>query len=93
MLLLQLLENNLLAPRILGGSIGLSPIVTILALIIGSDLFGIAGAFFAAPMAGLIQALVQVLWIQWRERNAELFTENEEKDEARNPDDTVEKTS
>jgi predicted PurR-regulated permease PerM len=93
MLLLQLLENNLLAPRILGGSIGLSPIVTILALIIGSDLFGIAGAFFAAPMAGLIQALVQALWIQWRERNAELFTENEEKDETRTPEDAGETTS
>jgi predicted PurR-regulated permease PerM len=36
-LLLQLLENNLLAPRILGGSIGLSPIVTIsLALLVPS---------------------------------------------------------
>jgi putative heme transporter len=80
MLLLQLLENNLLAPRILGGSIGLSPIVTILALIIGSDLFGVAGAFFAAPTAGLIQALVQAFWIQWRDQHAELFPD--EKGEA-----------
>ncbi|GHO63348.1 AI-2E family transporter [Ktedonobacter sp. SOSP1-52] len=82
MLLLQLLENNLLAPRILGGSIGLSPIVTILALIIGSDLFGIAGAFFAAPTAGLIQALVQAFWTQWRKQHIELFPE-EKADESK----------
>jgi predicted PurR-regulated permease PerM len=73
MLLLQLLENNYLAPRILGGSIGLNPIVTIFALIAGNDLFGIAGAFFAAPIAGLIQTLVQAFWIQWRDNHPELF--------------------
>jgi predicted PurR-regulated permease PerM len=77
MLLLQLLENNLLAPRILGGSIGLNPIVTIFALIAGSDLFGIAGAFFAAPLAGLIQALIQAYWTEWRLNHPDMFPSEE----------------
>ena len=58
-LVLQLLENNVLAPRIVGRAVGINPIINVFALIAGTNLFGVAGAFFAAPVAGILQALMQ----------------------------------
>jgi predicted PurR-regulated permease PerM len=72
-LLLQLLENNVFAPRIVGRAVGINPIVNIFALIAGTNLFGIAGAFFAAPIAGVIQALIRAFWSDWRNQHPEQF--------------------
>ena len=74
-LLLQLIENNVLSPRIVGRAVGINPIVSVFALIAGTNLFGIAGAFFAAPVAGIIQALIQAFWSHWRGQHPEEFVE------------------
>ncbi len=74
-LVLQLLENNVLAPRIVGRAVGINPIINVFALVAGTNLFGIAGAFFAAPVAGIIQALVKALWEDWRKQHPEQFPE------------------
>jgi predicted PurR-regulated permease PerM len=78
---LQALEGQILAPRILGGSVGLHPIVALLALLAGSELFGITGALFASPVAGVLQALLVGLWSQWRERHPEQFQHEEKSKE------------
>lgn len=80
-LLLQLLENNVLSPRIVGRAVGINPIVSVFALIAGTNLFGIAGAFFAAPIAGIIQALIQAFWSNWREHHPEQFPEESKRTE------------
>jgi len=83
---LQTLEGQILAPRMLGGSIGLHPIVSLLALLAGSELFGITGALFAAPIAGVIQALLLALWTGWRAHHLERFPEeNNETDKRDTP--------
>jgi predicted PurR-regulated permease PerM len=74
---LQALEGQILAPRILGGSVGLHPVVALLALLAGSELFGIPGALFASPVAGVLQALLIGLWSQWRESHPEQFQPEE----------------
>jgi predicted PurR-regulated permease PerM len=74
-LLLQLLENNVFAPRILGRSVGVNPIINIFALIAGTNLFGIAGVFFAAPVAGMTQAFIRALWANWSKQHPERFQE------------------
>jgi predicted PurR-regulated permease PerM len=76
---LQALEGQILAPRILGGSVGLHPIVALLALLAGSELFGMTGALFASPVAGVLQALLVGLWSQWRERHPEQFQQEEKR--------------
>lgn len=68
------LEGQILAPRILGHAIGLHPIISIFALLIGSSLFGIIGAVLAAPIAGLCQALIQACWSNWRTTHPEEFS-------------------
>lgn len=46
---LQLLESNVLGPRITGHAVGLHPVVSILALIGGAEVAGLLGALFAVP--------------------------------------------
>jgi predicted PurR-regulated permease PerM len=47
---LQLIESNILGPRIVGHAVGLHPVASILALIIGARLFGVFGALLATPI-------------------------------------------
>ncbi len=47
--LIQLLENNILVPRIMQRAVGLNPIVIIIGIIVGSKLLGVAGALLAIP--------------------------------------------
>lgn len=70
-----ILEGQVLAPRILGQSIGLHPIISITALLIGSQLFGFLGAFLAAPLTGILQAIIIAVWSTWRESHPDQFLE------------------
>ena len=65
-------------PRIVGKAIGLHPIVSLMALIAGAELFGIWGALFASPIAGILQALLVAFWIEWRNTHLELFQKEKE---------------
>jgi len=46
----QAVESNILGPRIVGHAVGLHPIASLLALIIGAQLFGAFGALLATPI-------------------------------------------
>ena len=67
------LEGQILAPRILGQSIGLHPIISITALLVGSQLFGILGAVLAAPLAGILQTIIITIWSTWRAQHPDQF--------------------
>lgn len=69
------LEGQILAPRILGQSVGLHPIISIAALLIGSQLFGVLGAILAAPVAGILQAIIASAWSAWRMGHSDQFPE------------------
>jgi hypothetical protein len=60
-ILIQIAENNLLVPRIMGRSVGVSPVVVILAVFSFSSLLGITGALLAIPLAAIIQVLLDHL--------------------------------
>jgi predicted PurR-regulated permease PerM len=55
---IQQLENNLLVPRVMRRTIGVNPLVTMMALIGFSTLFGVLGALIALPLAAIIQLLL-----------------------------------
>jgi predicted PurR-regulated permease PerM len=63
---MQVIENNVLAPRITGGAVGLHPVVALLAIVVGADLGGIVGALFAVPVAGVASVLIAAVWKGWR---------------------------
>ena len=54
---IQQLENNLLVPKIMQKVSGFSPLVILVALLIGSNFFGIVGAIIAVPVT-MIAAIV-----------------------------------
>lgn len=49
-IVIQQLECNIIEPKIVGDSVGIHPVVIMLALIIGGNYFGIIGMLFAIPM-------------------------------------------
>ena len=58
MIIIQQLENNLLAPRVMDHSVGINPIVSILAIAAFTLLFGLIGALLAIPIAALLQIVL-----------------------------------
>jgi len=57
--LVQQVENNLLAPRIIGGSVRIHPLIVMMGAIAGYAVGGIVGAFLAAPVIGTLKVLGQ----------------------------------
>jgi Predicted permease len=53
----QLLETLVLTPRILGRSVGLHPVLVMVALIIGASLFGAIGIILAVPIAAFLRSI------------------------------------
>ena len=78
-IVVHVIEGDVVGPRIVGKAIGLHPIVALLALIIGGDLFGIWGALFASPIAGVLQAFLVALWSEWREMHPDEFQRAKDK--------------
>lgn len=56
--LIQLLENYLLVPRVMGNAVGVNPIITLLVLATFSTLLGLPGALLAIPTAAIIQLVL-----------------------------------
>ena len=71
--IVHILEGDIIGPRVVGRAVGLHPIVSLAALIAASELFGIWGTLFASPIAGVLQALLVALWVQWRETHPHHF--------------------
>jgi predicted PurR-regulated permease PerM len=57
----QQVENHFLQPVIYGRTVQLSPLVVLMAVLIGADLAGILGALAAIPVAGSIQVVLRDL--------------------------------
>ncbi len=63
----HVVEGDLVGPRVMGRAVGIHPGVALLALVAGSELFGVWGALFGAPLAGLLQAIGTVAWREVRQ--------------------------
>jgi predicted PurR-regulated permease PerM len=55
----RLVENYLLIPKIIGGVLKVPALVTVVAVIVGGALLGVAGAVIAIPVAAAVQLLVR----------------------------------
>lgn len=58
-IVVQQVENSILVPNIMKKAVGLSPVVIILAVMIGAKLLGLIGALLAVPATALISVVVQ----------------------------------
>jgi predicted PurR-regulated permease PerM len=62
----HVIEGDVVGPRIMGKAVGIHPATGLIALVAGTELFGVWGALFAAPLAGLVQAIVTAAWLEFR---------------------------
>lgn len=58
--LIQQLENYVFVPNIMKKSVGISPVITLLALIVGFKLAGVAGAILSVPVVITLQTVLSV---------------------------------
>jgi predicted PurR-regulated permease PerM len=63
LLLVQQLDSAIIAPKVVGESVGLHPVFIILSIIVGGAYFGLLGMLLAVPTAGIIKLLI----MRWRE--------------------------
>lgn len=55
----QTLEGFVITPKVVGDQVGLSPLASIIALLIGGELFGIAGMLLSIPCGGVFRLLLR----------------------------------
>lgn len=55
---LQTIEGNVLIPRVMKNSVGISPLTVIISILLGATLAGLAGALVAVPLAGTLQVIL-----------------------------------
>jgi predicted PurR-regulated permease PerM len=58
----HVIEDDVVGPRVVGKAVGIHPATSLIALLAGTELFGVWGALFAAPIAGLLQAIAIAAW-------------------------------
>lgn len=63
LLLVQQLDGTIIAPKVVGESVGLHPVFVILSIVIGGAYFGLLGMLLAVPVAGIIKLFVT----RWRQ--------------------------
>lgn len=61
----QVIEGSLLTPKLVGGRIGLHPVIVIFAVAAGGQLFGFFGILLALPAAAMLSVLVRFAYQQY----------------------------
>jgi len=67
---IDFIEGYVLSPRIMSKAVEIQPVVSLLGMIAGAEVFGIWGAILAAPTIGLFQALVGAYWQYYQKTHA-----------------------
>jgi predicted PurR-regulated permease PerM len=58
------LESNVITPRVMGRAVKINPIVVLVALLVGNELLGVAGALMALPTAGALAVIVDAVRLE-----------------------------
>lgn len=63
-LILQQFDGNLLGPKILGNSVGVSSFMVLVAILIGGGLFGFMGMIIGVPLCAILTSVIQAFILQ-----------------------------
>lgn len=58
-LVVQFVEGQFIYPRVVGDSVGLPAIFTLLAAILGGEMFGVIGMIFAIPLTAVVYTILR----------------------------------
>jgi len=56
-LVIHMLDSNILMPRIVGGRVKMNPFITIVAVVVGEQIWGIPGMFLFIPLTAIIKII------------------------------------
>ena len=62
----QVLESSVLTPNLIGNRIGLHPVWVLFAVFAGGEVAGLAGVFFAVPVAAVLGVIVRAALAHYR---------------------------
>lgn len=71
-LVIQQLENNFIVPKVMQQSVGLNPLVILIAVLIGARLAGFLGAILAVPVAAIVAIFFRDVFEDRRTKDARL---------------------
>jgi len=72
-LVVQQIEGNFIYPKVVGKSVGLSPLFTLLAVTVGGNLFGVMGMLIGLPLASIIYALIKEnVFVRLKDKSIEI---------------------
>ena len=74
---IQQIENNFIYPRVVGKHVGLPPVITILALMVGGNLAGFVGMILCIPITSI---LLSLFWTKFKVEDLEDVIEDELKE-------------
>jgi predicted PurR-regulated permease PerM len=77
-LVIQRLENDLIVPRVMQHAVGINPLVTIIAILVGAKLAGFLGVLLAIPVTAILGVIIEDM-IGTSEDLAELAPKEAEK--------------
>jgi predicted PurR-regulated permease PerM len=67
LLVINQVFDQIITPRVVGGLVGLNPVLSLFALTAGGELFGLPGMILAVPVAASIKVVLLSLWPQLSE--------------------------
>lgn len=59
---MQVLENNLIVPKVMQKAVGINPLISIISILVGAKLAGIAGALLAIPVATSVTIVIREIF-------------------------------
>ncbi len=60
----QQIDNIIFSPRIMGRSVALHPAIIMVAIVVGTSLFGALGAIIAVPLTAVLRDIIQYIYIR-----------------------------
>ena len=67
--LIQQLESNLIAPKVMGTSVQLPALVVLIAIAAGYQVFGVLGAILAVPVVASARVIISYVWAKVQSRD------------------------
>lgn len=77
-IILQTIEGNFIAPKVVGSSIGLPSVWVLAAVTVGGSLMGVTGMFFGVPIVSSVYKLLRE-FVNDREKNGDKNNKNDDK--------------
>ena len=63
---IQIIDNAVITPLIIGKSVELGPVTTIVVVLLGEQLLGLMGLLMAVPIAAMCKLIIEEVWTEFK---------------------------